>query len=298
MPNRPTTDITLSKIERDILLKYFPKGVCAFDLEMTGLSPLFDKIIEVAAMKIDSEGKLETFHALINPLIPIPEHTTKYHGLTNEDLNSSPTLKVPLKEFLDFVDNSPLIAHNGMFDASFLFVGMNEHRIAPGLSSVFDTCKLARHLFKNKNITLKPEDNKLATLAKFYSLEFDHHRALDDAAVCLQLMAMLLMTMEDNELGENFRDWSYLFKLNSFQKPSEYILSKKILELKSLVQKQTPFEIKYRGGSIKDEFRIIKPLSMLAMPKGLVLYAECKASNINKYFRVKKIQKIRIPEVP
>lgn len=295
MPNRPLTNITLSATERDILLKYFPKGVCAFDLEMTGLSPLFDKIIEIAAMKLSPGGEVETFHALVNPLIPIPEHTTKYHGLTNEDLNSAATLKLPLKDFMSFVDHSPLVAHNGMFDASFLFVGMNEFRIMAGLSSVFDSCKLARHLFKNKAIENKPDDNRLGSLAKFYSLEFDHHRALDDAAVCLQLTAKLLLTMEEHKLEGNFRDWSYLFKLNSFQKPAEYILPKKITELKTLVQKQIPFEIKYKGGSIKDEFREIKPLSLLAMPRGLVLYAECKTSNINKYFRVKKIQKIRLP---
>ena len=293
MPNRPNTDIVLSQVEQSNLLKYFPTGVCAFDLEMTGLSPLFDKIIEIAAMKLLPDGTVETFHALVNPLIPIPEHTIKFHGLTNEHLADAPTLKNPLKEFLDFVDNTPMIAHNGMFDASFLFVGMNEYRIKPGLSSVYDTCRLARHIFKIKKIEKRAPDQKLSTLATFYGLEFDHHRALDDAAVCLQIMGRLIGTLEEAGAQENFKDWAHLFKLNSFLKPSEYILSKKILDIKSLVQQQIPFEIRYKGGSIKDEFREIKPLALLAMPRGLVLYAECKVSNINKYFRVKKIQKIR-----
>lgn len=294
MPNRPITDIELTSIEKDILLKYFPKGVCAFDLEMTGLSPLFDKIIEIAAMKLTSEGEVKTYHTLVNPLIPVPEHTTQYHGLTNKDLGDSPTLKAPLREFLEFVDHAPLIAHNGMFDASFLFVGMNEFRLKPGLSSIFDTCKLARHLFKSKLIDERPTDNRLSTLAEFFEIEFDHHRALDDAAVCLKIMAKLLETLEQKELEANFKEWSFLFKLNSFLNSSEYILSKKILDIKQHVQRQIPFEIKYKGGSVKDEFREIKPLALLAMPRGLILYAECKVSKFNKYFRVKKIQKIRI----
>ena len=297
MPNRPETSISLSSAERDILLKYFPKGVCAFDLEMTGLSPVFDKIIEIAAMKMDGNGNLTTYHTLVNPLITVPEHTVKYHGLRNEHLCDAPSLKKPLKEYLGFIDNAPLLAHNAIFDASFLFVGMNENQIPPGLSSVFDSCKLSRHMFKQlPDSNISPTDNRLASLAEFFKLDFDHHRALDDAAVCLKIMANLLLKLDKAQLSDKFKEWSYLFKLNSFLKPAEYILPKKLSELKELVQTQTVFEMRYRGGSVKDEFRPVKPLSLLAMPRGLVLYAECKKTNINKYFKVKKIQKIRLKE--
>ena len=173
---------------------------------------------------------------------------------------------------------------------------MNECQIKPGLSSVFDSCKLARHLFKKEKTDDSYTDNRLSSLADYFSISFDHHQALEDSAACLKIMAKLLMKLEEKELSESFKDWSYLFKLNSFQKPTEYILPKKLSEMKDLVQSQTPFEIQYKGGSIRDDFREVKPLSLLAMPRGLVLYAECKSSGINKYFRVKKIQKMRLKE--
>ena len=44
MQERPNSNIEFTKDEIEIILEFFPKGICAFDLEMTGLSPLFDKI--------------------------------------------------------------------------------------------------------------------------------------------------------------------------------------------------------------------------------------------------------------
>ncbi len=172
MSKRLETNVKLSSSEKEILLEIFPNGITAFDLEMTGLSPVYDKIIEIAGMKLTKDGEIETFHTLVNPLIPIPEHTIKYHGLTNADLNTASTLKSPLRDFLSFVGDSPLVAHNGIFDTSFLFVGMNDHRFSASLSSVFDTCKLSRHLFKHKDLPQKPDDNKLSTLASFFDLKF------------------------------------------------------------------------------------------------------------------------------
>ena len=91
MQNRPQSKVSLSSKEVSTLLEFFPHGICAFDLEMTGLSPLIDKIIEIAAIKITPNGETSTYHSLVNPLITIPEHTIKYHGLHNEDLKDAPT---------------------------------------------------------------------------------------------------------------------------------------------------------------------------------------------------------------
>lgn len=68
-------------------MHYFPKGIVAFDLETTGLSPLLDKIIEISAIKITD--KIETFHSLIDPKIPIPDITSKIHGLYDEDVKGA-----------------------------------------------------------------------------------------------------------------------------------------------------------------------------------------------------------------
>src|SRR5690606_21635693 len=98
------------------LLTLYPKGLVAVDLETTGLSPLVDKIIEIAAVKISPTGEVSSFHQLINPLIDIPEFTIQFHVLTNDDVKMAPTIRKPLKVFLDFVERLPHITHNSAFD--------------------------------------------------------------------------------------------------------------------------------------------------------------------------------------
>ncbi len=291
MHNRPNTQLSLTDDEIKVLLEFFPDGICAFDLEMTGLSPLFDKIIEIAACRLLPDGTVETFHSLVNPLIPIPEHTIKYHQLTNDDLRDAPSLKRPLADFLAFYGRLPLLAHNAMFDTSFLVRGIHEYNFEISLSSVFDSVRLPRAVYKKQ--ANAPENFKLSTLAKYFEIDFTHHRALDDAFVCLKVFASCLFELKRQEKQDQLKSMSFLFKLNSFQKAENYFLPNKLKELKQAIQKQQPVEIKYKGGQFKGEYRPVKPISLLPLPQGLVLYAECKKTDMNKYFLIKKIQSFK-----
>lgn len=291
MFERVHTKLELTSSEIEALLTSFPNGLCAFDLEMTGLSPLFDKIIEIAAVKLTPDGKVDFFHSLINPLIEIPQSTIEYHGLTNDDVRDAPTLKKPLREFLEFFENLPLVAHNAIFDAGFLIIGMNQFNYSPSLSDVFDSCKIARSIYKGK--PQAPNSFKLNELASYFKIDFDHHQAMDDAMVSLKIMANCLLKLHKDETKFNLKDIAFTYKLNSFNKPSEYILPGKLKVLRELIANKETFSIMYKGGSFKGEFREVTPISLLAMPQGLVLYALCLRTNQNKYFRVKKIQSIK-----
>ncbi len=291
MQLRSEFNISFSKEEIDTLLQFFPHGICAFDLEMTGLSPVLDKIIEIAAIKIDKSGDVSTFHELINPLIPIPEHTIKYHQLTNEKLRDKPSLKKPLKDFTTFFDNLPLVAHNAIYDAGFIIKGMFEYNFKTGLSDIYDSCRFSRSLFKKDENG--PKNYKLSTLAEFYELEFTHHQALDDAIICLKVFINNLQKLIKDKREEELKALSFLFKLNSYQKPEAYILPSKLKLLEKAIPNKEIISIKYKGGSVKDDYREIKPLSLMALPQGLMLYGECQNTQMNKYFKVKKIQKIR-----
>ena len=290
MQDRPKTEIEFTKDEIQIILEFFPKGICAFDLEMTGLSPLFDKIIEIAACRIFPDGSWDSYHSLVNPLIPIPEHTIQYHQLTNGVLRDEPTLKKPLQTFIDYYGDLPLLAHNAMFDVSFLVRGIHEYHYPISLSSVFDSCRMARAIYKKHEAP--PENFKLSTLAEYYDFKFSHHQALDDAIICLKVYARCLMEYKEKHQDKNLKVLSYLFKLNSFMSPEKYILPNKLAGLKDSVQKREVTYIKYKGGNHKGEYRPIKPISLLPMPQGLILYAECLNSKMNKYFHVKKIQSL------
>lgn len=292
MNKRSIFSENLSSDEINILLEFFPKGVTAFDLEMTGLSPVFDKIIEIAGVKLLPTREVKIFSQLINPLVTIPEHTIKYHGLTNEKLKDEPTLKRPLMDFLEFIDNSPLIAHNALFDASFLFVGVNEFQFSPGLSDIFDSCKFARTLFRGKK-EQAPANFKLSTLAEYYKIPLKHHMALDDAMASLRIFAKVLIEFKKDLTKKKIKEHSFLFKINSFKKSSDYFIPKKLAGIKELTQTKREFIIKYKGGSKPGRERNVVPIAILALPQGLVLYSECVESKMNKYFYLKKIQSLK-----
>jgi DNA polymerase-3 subunit epsilon len=296
MRSNLSSNLVLKESEIKNILEVFPKGIVAFDLEMTGLSAVVDKIIELAAVKINQAGEIETFHQLINPLIEIPEYTKPYHGLENEDLRDKPTLKKPLKDFIDFFGDLPLIAHNAQFDASFLIRGHHEYNYELSLSDIYDSCRFTRTLYKKRQD--KPSNYRLDTLAKFLELEFEHHQALDDAFICLHLLANGIEISKAQMLDKDIKmplksyvkERGFIFKLNSFKKAAEYELPNKYRALIDIVKNKEEIEIKYSGGSLKGQFRPVKPIALLPMPNGLMLYAECLRSKTHKHFRLKKIK--------
>ena len=294
MTKRPNTKVTLDKAEIETLLTFFPKGIVAFDLEMTGLSPVFDRIIEIAAIKVDAQGNVTSFHEMINPLIQIPDYTIEYHGITNDMVRDCPSLKKPLKDFTDFYGSLPLLAHNAQFDMGFIVRGNHEYNYPFSLSDIYDSCKFARALYKKeKDSEKRPQSFKLSDLAAFFHFEFNHHQALDDAIVSLKVFIKCLERFTSYTGSRTLKDLSFLFKINSFKKPIEYELPKKLVPIKEFLKTRSQVFIKYKGSSTGDAFRPIKPIAFIPMPQGLILYAECLNDNLNKHFMVKKIKALK-----
>lgn len=278
----------LNTNEINTLLEYFPKGVVFFDLEMTGLSAVVDKIIEIGAVRIKRDGTVSEFHSLVNPLVSLTPENSSIHGLTNDDLREAPTLKSPLKEFMSFVGSLPLLAHNAQFDASFIIRAHHELYLKIPNLDVFDSCKVARKAYKEADPA--PKDYKLQTLSKFFNLSTQNHRALDDAKIGLKTMALILaqnkVTLPNySELKKT----SYIFNLSKFQKAESYILNKKFLPLAKMARKQEKILLTYKGGSRSGEKRPVKAIAIVPLPSGLSLYGFCELDDKFKFFKLKKI---------
>lgn len=282
---------SLKDEEKELLLRFFPKGLVSFDFEMTGVSPVIDKIIEIAGIKLLPNGDVELFQSLVNPLIEIPKATIPFHQITDEMVKDAPTLKKPLREFISFYENLPLVAHNSMYDAGFLVRGIHQFNFDISLSDVYDTCKMGRLLFKNANEN-KPNDFKLNTLAEFYGIDFNHHIALSDAHVCMKVFSKLLAELKKGNEEKLLRDKAFLFKLNAYKKAPDYELPKSLDLLKDGIIKKEKLLMTYKGGTQGEAPRPIIPLSIVPLPLGLTLYAECLLTNTKKSFMVKKIKKI------
>ncbi len=282
------TSLEIPEPELTELLQVFPRGVIALDLETTGLSPLFDKIIELSAVKITPRG-IETFDQLIDPKIPIPQEAMAIHGINDLDLKGQPSLLEILPRFLSFVDELPLIAHNAKFDLGFLLLALHHSPHPLPNNAVYCTVKFSRQVFHNQ------KSHKLGDLSHSLGIQLEnHHRALDDAWACLKLFTLgLLKVKKDNPKQPSILRESLLFHCSDFHQNAFEEIPNKLKPLIKKTRSQAVVDILYKGGSHRSLFRPIRPVSFLPMPEGHILYALCLLSNHYKFFALKKISEIK-----
>jgi len=283
--SRSQSDLQLTSVEIASLLEIFPKGVVAIDLETTGLSPLIDKIIEIAAVKISKDGEIFTFHQLINPLIEIPPHTIQFHGLTNDDLLQSPTVKKPLKQLWDFVERLPIVGHNSIFDLGYLIKASHDFQLEFPPLDIFDTCRYARAILKNQENP--PRNFKLSTLSDYFEIPLNHHVALDDTLACLKILALTHLRQGNHSVA---LEKSFVFRLSSFSKNDSFQIPPKYNALKELVSQKKLINLTYKSKSHVGSSRPIRPIGLMPLPQGPVLFAECLLSGLNKSFLLKKVK--------
>jgi DNA polymerase-3 subunit epsilon len=286
--SRSQSALTITTEEITSLLSLFPKGLVAVDLETTGLSPLVDKIIEIAAVKITAEGVVTTYHQLINPLIDIPEFTIQFHGLRNDDLQMSPTIKKPLKDFWEFVGRHPMIAHNSTFDLGYLIKSSHDFQIEFPPLDIFDSCRYARAVYKNKENS--PLNFKLSTLSSYVGFALQHHVAIEDTYACLKIMAHIAKADTDHKVA---MEKSFVFRLSNFNSNDCFNFSTRLKDLAVMVQGKDLVQLDYRGGSKMGSTRPVRPIGLMPLPKGPVLFAECLITGMNKSFLLKKIKSFR-----
>ncbi|SFS05097.1 DNA polymerase III subunit epsilon [Sphingomonas jatrophae] len=93
-----------------------------FDTETTGLSPdKGDRLVEIGCVELFN--RVETgrhFHAYFNPERPMPAEAQAVHGLSEAFLSDKPRFVERAHEILEFIGDSPLVAHNASFDFGFL----------------------------------------------------------------------------------------------------------------------------------------------------------------------------------
>jgi DNA polymerase III epsilon subunit family exonuclease len=274
--------LILPEREREALLECFPRGVVALDLETTGLSPLIDKIIELSAIKISPQGD-SSFDQLIDPEIAIPQHTIEIHGIKDQDVLGKPKIAKVLTEFVSFCDGLPLIAHNARFDIGFIVFQLHQLNLALPESKAVCSVKLSRQVFKQD-----VENHKLSTLAAYLDIPLvNHHRALDDAFAALRITALALVKQKESgkiNLGE-----AVLFRLSDFNKSKNFEIPEKLQGLSKKIAGGQIVDIKYSGGNHKNQFRPVRPIGLLPMPEGAILYAHCLQSNLYKSFSLRKI---------
>jgi DNA polymerase III, alpha chain, Gram-positive type len=147
-----------------------------FDIETTGLSIINNKIIELAGVKMRDGKEVDRFSTFIDPHESIPYHIQQLTNITDEMVRGAPELEPKLKEFVEFVGDDILVAHNARFDIGFLQAACKSFGMPELDNPVLDTLELARFLHPNM------KNHRLNTLADKYKISLDnHHRAVDDS---------------------------------------------------------------------------------------------------------------------
>jgi DNA polymerase III subunit epsilon len=118
-----------------------------FDTETTGLNPAGgDRMVEIGCIEL--YNRIETgrhFHAYFNPEREMPSDAEAVHGLTSIFLSDKPRFSESVDELLDFLEDSPLVAHNAAFDFSFLNFELERcGRAVVSMTRMVDTLLLAR----------------------------------------------------------------------------------------------------------------------------------------------------------
>jgi len=163
-----------------------PSREIVFDTETTGLDPTTgDRMVEIGC--VEMVGRVPTgatFHAYYNPERDMPVEAERVHGLSSTFLSSKPLFRESVEELLEFLGDSPLVAHNAGFDFGFLnaelaLIG----REAIGMDRMVDTVAIARKRHPGAK-------NSLDALCTRYGIDRSHrvkHGALLDAELLAQV---------------------------------------------------------------------------------------------------------------
>ena len=147
-----------------------------FDVETTGLSAVYDTIIELAGVKMYKGNVIETFEEFINPGHPLSQTTIQLTGITDDMVRDSKPEKTVLEEFAAFAEGTILVAHNASFDMGFLNNSYERYGMAEAPQPVIDTLEMSRFLHPQL------KSHRLNTLAKRYGVGLEqHHRAVYDS---------------------------------------------------------------------------------------------------------------------
>ncbi len=217
-----------------------------FDFETTGFNAAGgDSIIEIGAVKIQNGEIIDRFSQLIDPKRPLPEKITEITHITDDMLVGMPLEEEAVKNFINWFEDLPMVAHNAKFDVSFLEMAYSKYNLGTFSNTVIDTLELSRTMDSSF------ARHSLSALVKRYSVPFDenaHHRADYDAEATAYVLYKMLQKLD----SRNFDTINDLHRLVSSDEIHKFgrsfhinILAKDKVGLKNLFKLVSYSSTKY-----------------------------------------------------
>ncbi|WP_337969768.1 PolC-type DNA polymerase III [Virgibacillus salexigens] len=184
-----------------------------FDVETTGLSAVYDTIIELAAVKVHQGEIIDRFESFANPHHPLSQTTIDLTGITDDMVENAPEVDDVVKDFHEWMGDGILVAHNASFDMGFLNQGFKKINYEKASNAVIDTLELARFLFPQL------KNHRLNTLCKHLDIELtQHHRAIYDAEATGYLLWKLVQALLKKEIINHNQLNNHMGEGNAYQR--------------------------------------------------------------------------------
>jgi len=145
------------------------------DTETTGLDYTKEKMVEFAAVRLENGKIKDEFQTLINPEQHIRKSSIAIHGITPEMVADAPTESEALPKILEFIGEYPIVAHNAIFDFSFINEA-SKRVFGKGINNEkIDTQQMFKEIYPDL------EAHGLNALTEKFKVELtNHHRAMGD----------------------------------------------------------------------------------------------------------------------
>ena len=188
------------------------------DTETTGLRPgEGHRIIEIAAIEIvDFIPTGKTYHQYINPERDVPQASTDIHGITSEFLYDKPTFNKIADEFIQFIQNDTIIAHNIDFDIGFINYELQNYGKSSLSNKKIDTVTIAREKFPGQGVSLDALCKRFA----IDNTQREKHSATLDAELLAKVYIELLDAREpslDLQQEESAQAQAHNFDISKIQ---------------------------------------------------------------------------------
>ena len=211
----------------------FPDDYVIIDLETTGLSPEYDEIIEVAALKVKNGLISDSFQSLVKPRNEVGDYISELTGITNDMLSSAPSIEEVLPKYLSFIGDAVVVGHNVNFDVNFIYDNDIRCFNEPFRNNFIDTMRLARKLYPEL------KHHRLKDLVTYLNIPCSSlHRALGDCDITLECFnKMRSLAIEKYSSLEEFK--------KNFKRHKAAVNLKTIVAESSDIDENNPFYGKY-----------------------------------------------------
>lgn len=199
----------------------------AFDIETTGLSAVYDEVIELSAVKMQNDKVIDTFSQFINPGFKLSYETIELTSITDEMLTDALDKQQVFEKFREFYGDAILIGHNVTFDLGFMNTGYQRMNLPTISNPVIDTLVMSRWLNPSYKV------HTLNVLAKKFGIALEqHHRAIYDSETTGHL-AFIFLKMANQQY-----QITNLNQLNDHVSESDYWKHSRINHISVLVKNQ------------------------------------------------------------